>query len=221
MNQPVCQPQNRAAAAPPGAANEAVKFRLVPKVKYSLLALRAFAYFSKVLAGFSETPPKLLILVSCRSHPIGKKHMSEMNSIRMVAHSENTLMWSQKNLPARRTANRGCADNSGAVGDSTLEVGFMESDPRSTLLRMIQSEVLTLCRDHSIGPAGRVRAYMLLEGTQAAEGVEFFFSLSASVIFGLRPKSSGRLAWQRAFPFRQSNTTVNPECNGGRLLNSS
>jgi hypothetical protein len=28
-------------------------------VKYSLLTLRAVAYFSKVLARFSETPPKL------------------------------------------------------------------------------------------------------------------------------------------------------------------
>jgi hypothetical protein len=42
-----------------GAADEAAKFRLAPKVMYSLLTLRAFAYFSKVLARFSETPPKL------------------------------------------------------------------------------------------------------------------------------------------------------------------
>jgi hypothetical protein len=44
-------------------------------------------------------------------------------------------MWSQKNLPARRTASCGCADSSGAVGDSAWEVGILESGrpPKWTL----------------------------------------------------------------------------------------
>ena len=41
-----------------------------------------------------------------------------------VAHLENILMWSQKNLPARRAASCGCADSSSAVGDSAWEVAF-------------------------------------------------------------------------------------------------